>query len=189
MSSSTQKERAGDDREETGESQITELRKLVEALQISARAQQEKIDALESERPKGAKTARASPTIAVSESAPHTTPKAPEDWEKRRATPLQLTPRRPPVPMWDDSGRWSALARSPAVTPAVKTDLTMRDAPEPSPGLFQYTEPEEGHEETVRDGLFESYRLKMPKEHLLRGGSNWLAWSMRPLLHPSLRTA
>ncbi|KAF6824277.1 hypothetical protein CPLU01_10962, partial [Colletotrichum plurivorum] len=137
MSSSTQKERAGDDREVTGKSQITELRKLVEALQISARAQQEKIDALESERPKGAKTARASPTIAVSESAPDTHPKVPEDREKRRATPLQPVPRRPPVPMWEDSVRWSVPARSPAISAAVKTDLTMRDAPAPSPGLFQ----------------------------------------------------
>ncbi|KAF6790309.1 hypothetical protein CMUS01_16287 [Colletotrichum musicola] len=57
----------------------------------------------------------------------------------------------------------------------------MRDAPAASPGLFQYTEPEEGKEETVRDGLFDSYRLKLPKEHLLKGGSNWLAWSTQVL--------
>ncbi|KAF6816918.1 hypothetical protein CMUS01_12188 [Colletotrichum musicola] len=175
--SSSDSVHVGDDgkAKQTVKLSMSEILAKLQALEASHRSQQEELERLRSEVGKGKEPVRLSPTLLGQGSITDTTSSPP-------ARGLKMVSPAP------NRATFGSVPSIMAWTPPPKSDYTIEDASDIVPPVRVEERPADSKGGDVLEECFKDFRLKMPKEHFLKGTSNWLAWSTQVITALKIRS-
>ncbi|KAF6804555.1 hypothetical protein CMUS01_14817 [Colletotrichum musicola] len=140
---------------------MSEILAKLQALKASHHSQQEELERLRSEVGKGKEPVRLSPTLLGQGNITDTTSSPP-------ARGLKIVSPAP------NRATFGSVPSIIAWTPPPKSDYTIEDASDIVPPVHIKERPADNKGGDVLKEHFKDFRLKMPKEHFLKGTSNWL---------------